>query len=114
MSNSAVPWSGLFGVAAWRLWNWQNDALFRDEDWYGNKILDIHNWASEINRTLISLGQSTGNERMKVSRMIGWSPPKDGWVKLNTDGAFRASDGMAMASGLVRDGCSNWVVEFSA
>ena len=51
---------------------------------------------------------------MKVSRMIGRSPPKDVWLKLNTDGAFRASDGMAMAGGLVRDGYSNWVAEFSA
>ena len=38
-----------------------------------------------------------------IEKLIGWHPPRRSWVKLNTDGAFKANSSMAFAGGIVRD-----------
>lgn len=38
--------------------------------------------------------------------------PKDGVVKINTDGSFKGSTGMAAAGGVLRDANGNWVGAF--
>lgn len=43
---------------------------------------------------------------------VGWEPPENGWLKLNTDGARKASTGLANAGGLVRDHAGNWIWDY--
>lgn len=40
---------------------------------------------------------------------ITWHPPVEGWVKLNSDGAYRSSMEMASAGGMLRNDQGNWV-----
>ena len=35
----------------------------------------------------------------REEKLIGWNPPSTSWVKLNTDGAFKVSSGMASIGG---------------
>ncbi|MCI05447.1 ribonuclease H protein [Trifolium medium] len=44
--------------------------------------------------------------------MIGWTAPKEGWVKINTGGA-RKEDGYAGCSGLIRGCDKEWLGGFS-
>lgn len=48
-----------------------------------------------------------------VSKWVGWTPPKGGWVKLNTDGARKGNSGMASAGGLIRDHRGCWILGFT-
>lgn len=44
---------------------------------------------------------------------VKWSPPKSGWVALNTDGAARDGSEIAGCGGLLRDQFGNCICGFS-
>lgn len=52
-----------------------------------------------------------GKERMVVQ--VKWLKPEEGWLKLNTDGAFDISSGKAGCGGLLRDSSGQLVVGFA-
>ncbi|GAU25598.1 hypothetical protein TSUD_260320 [Trifolium subterraneum] len=49
------------------------------------------------------------NIRRCDSIFIGWKRPREGWIKLNCDGAFRNSLGLAGCGGLFRDSDGRWI-----
>lgn len=51
---------------------------------------------------------------IKEARMVGWIRPKEGFLKLNTDGSFREELAQASAGGLLRDGSGKWIAGFTA
>lgn len=51
--------------------------------------------------------------RLCKSQWISWSPLGEGWIKVNMDGARRASIGLASARGLIRDHLGNWIKGFT-
>ncbi|CAA0818851.1 Polynucleotidyl transferase- ribonuclease H-like superfamily protein [Striga hermonthica] len=61
--------------------------------------------SSEVN--LRSLGVERG------VRLIRWEAPVDGTFKVNTDGCFISTSGMATAGGLVRDAGGRWIGVFT-
>ena len=44
--------------------------------------------------------------------MVGWYPPPDGWLKLNSDGAVSGVSGLACAGGLLRNSDGKWAGGF--
>lgn len=44
---------------------------------------------------------------------IGWFPPPQGWIKINSDGAFRSGQDRAGCGGLLRDHNGVWICGFS-
>jgi len=40
---------------------------------------------------------------------VGWKRPQEGWVKLNCDGAYKDSPGLAGCGGLFRNSDGRWV-----
>lgn len=50
---------------------------------------------------------------MRVERMIAWTPPRVGWLKMNTDGTSRNNPGLATAGGVLRDETGQWRGGFS-
>ena len=49
----------------------------------------------------------------REEKLVGWFPPLVHWLKLNTDGAFKASIGMASAGGIIRDKNGDWITGFA-
>ena len=48
-----------------------------------------------------------------IPKSIKWLKPAAGWVKLNTDGAYSSSRGLAGGGGLLRDSNGNWIHGFA-
>ncbi|CAA7042099.1 unnamed protein product [Microthlaspi erraticum] len=48
-----------------------------------------------------------------MERLISWSPPSVGWMKLDTDGASRGNPGAATAGGVLRNGNGQWCGGFA-
>lgn len=44
---------------------------------------------------------------------VKWIRPAPGWVKLNTDGSFTASNGLAGCGGLIRGSDGQWITGFA-
>ncbi|XP_050233556.1 uncharacterized protein LOC126682041 [Mercurialis annua] len=51
--------------------------------------------------------------RSKHEVLIGWSPPSPFVLKINTDGALRASENKAASGGVARNNNDDWVFGFS-
>lgn len=54
-----------------------------------------------------SLGAKSGGRSVGV--LVKWKPPDVGTWILNTDGAFKASNGCASDGGLIRNSAGDWV-----
>lgn len=46
-------------------------------------------------------------------RYINWTPPDDGWWKLNTDAVSKGNPGLAECDGLIRDSSGRWITVFA-
>ena len=74
-----------------------------------NLSISIVQYAKRIYRSnSLSRPLKMGREE----KLVGWSPPPVHWLKLNTDGAFRATRGMASAEGIIRDENGDWISGF--
>ena len=60
-----------------------------------------------------SLQRFVEDSNSKEEKLMGWSPPRVGWLKLNTDGARKTNSGLAAAGGLLRNHFGDWVAGFS-
>ncbi|WCJ44200.1 RNA-directed DNA polymerase (reverse transcriptase)-related family protein [Euphorbia peplus] len=108
-------WVLMFVVTCWVLWKNRNVIVFQ-----GGKctILDI---VTSIKIRCKDIIESNRNRDMykvshkanRVDRLIGWSRPRPGWVKLNTDGAVKGNSFRSSAGGLIRDCNGNWIRGFS-
>ena len=104
-------WACFFGIVVWRLGFFQNQFIFDGIQRNGDILEDIRGRVHEVIHAANALNVvSTSNN--KAERWISWSMPKDGVMKLNTDGAFSFATGDARAGGLLRDSDSRWRGEF--
>lgn len=102
-------WQILFGQTTWALWTWRNKAIF-DPNFVkpNNPIELILMKAREIEDCL----RLESCSPFKQQRLISWTFPPTGWVKLNTDGSVKGSSGEAAGGGLIRDETGRWMVRF--
>ncbi|MFQ6670886.1 hypothetical protein Gotur_035609 [Gossypium turneri] len=59
------------------------------------------------------MASSLRHRQTKICRLAGWIPPKDGWHKVNTDGAISNVSRNASDGGLICDQHGNWIASFS-
>lgn len=101
------PWATVFGLATWWGWKWRCGNVFGVNGKCRDRVRFIKELATEVSQAFsVMRGAPTGV--IRVERQIAWSPPSEGWIKLNTDGASRGNPGLASAGGVLRDGSGVW------
>ncbi|KAK8622299.1 hypothetical protein V6N13_117221 [Hibiscus sabdariffa] len=90
--STAASWELLFGAVLWNIWLARNAVVFDSSSCLSNPI--IQSSRVLVERTLQAYGDVRGNVRAgrTIAATIKWSPPEEGWYKLNTDGATRKQD----------------------
>lgn len=102
-----APWPLIFGIAVWTLWRTRNHFIFRKELAHRpDTVLSIISYATLVAKELSSdvpVFIEEGCQDIHVS----WRHPPANIVKLNVDGLYGSSTGLAACGGLFRDanGC---------
>lgn len=95
LSNSTV-WGTKFVFMLWGIWRERNELIFNAAM---KELDDVVRWAMHQAKEVVSWATPHAGVGSCKSQWISWSPPGEGWIKLNMDGAMRASTGLASAEG---------------
>ncbi|KAG7547784.1 Ribonuclease H domain [Arabidopsis suecica] len=101
------PWSTVFAMAVWWGWKWRCGNIFGSNGRCRDRVKFIKDLAQEVTQAHSSISGDSGSV-MRVERLIGWTAPTDGWLKLNTDGASHGNPGFATAGGVLRAASGSW------
>ncbi|KAE8714290.1 hypothetical protein F3Y22_tig00110198pilonHSYRG00127 [Hibiscus syriacus] len=108
-------WDILFGSILWSLWLSRNARIFNPESTHMESVLEhssrrLQNESYAANKTIkngISGRKNVNGEQIR------WTPPPQGWVKSNIDGARSLNEGKASCRGVIQGNSSEWVVGFA-
>ncbi|KAG7577326.1 Ribonuclease H-like superfamily [Arabidopsis thaliana x Arabidopsis arenosa] len=106
------PWSTTFALEAWWGWKWRCGNIFGEN----RKCRDRVRFIKDLAKEAVEAHSVAGNRSRtatRVERQIAWVPPREGWLKLNTDGASRGNPGRAAAGGVLRDSNGTWCGGFA-
>ncbi|XP_074318065.1 uncharacterized protein LOC141654850 [Silene latifolia] len=97
---------GWFMVGCWALWEHRNNVVFngKEVDPFGvvKRIRDVMD-EIEGGGFVRSRQRGDGMVEGTVGKQMGWSVPKDGFVKINTDAGVREGEGVSLGV-VCRDG----------
>ncbi|XVF40762.1 hypothetical protein PTKIN_Ptkin01aG0141200 [Pterospermum kingtungense] len=112
-SDFTQDWSAMFVIILWWLWRWRNDLVFN------NRVVSLEfkiGWLkSQIRGIEDVMGKSSlvSNAPLWTAKFVSWTPPPDGWFKLNVDGCSKGSDQAAGCGGILCDKSGEWVKAFT-
>lgn len=95
-----VPWCILFAMAVWWGWKWRCINVFGGTEICRDRVRFVKDMAKEVAQNKLQ-NESNLQFRPRVERLVGWTRPSEGWLKLNTDGASRGNPGLASAGGVL-------------
>ncbi|XP_048490396.1 uncharacterized protein LOC125492264 [Beta vulgaris subsp. vulgaris] len=107
--EQTLEWLQMFVIVLWHIWKNRNKAVFegsmaRSSSQFNHFFLDyLHNKNAFQNQDKIALN---------AQRVIAWKPPVHGYLKLNTDGSWKAND-KASGGGVIRRTDGSWFMGFS-
>ncbi|GAU23111.1 hypothetical protein TSUD_305580 [Trifolium subterraneum] len=95
-------WKTIFMITCWHLWMWRNKSIFEEGFRHPNNpthvILKMSMEIDRCEQTHLD-GWNLQNETI----FIGWKQPREGWFKLNCDGAHKSSIQLSGCGGLIRN-----------
>jgi hypothetical protein len=92
------------------MWKWRNKTIFEDDFQRPNDpTYVIIKMFEDIDKCI----HHPLNIRHYDTIFIGWKRPREGWIKLNCDGAYKDSLGLAGCGGLFRDSDGRWIKGYS-
>lgn len=127
-SNPSIITSLLPSLIYWELWRYRNKAI--------HDTIISPSWVliSTIQKSLLNILQAAkikfhpsifqpllkpssliiGHARQRTVRVVHWSKPALGFVKLNSDEASQGKPGLSAGSGIVRDSLGNFIYAYSS
>jgi ribonuclease HI len=109
--NNEVDWKNYWAIACHCLWYWRNKELYDDSFMrpaspinHVLKLVKDYKNADKVSRVV------TSSHREMV--FVGWKPPPNGWVKLNSDGSCK-DNGIAGCGGIIRGSDGEWLGGFA-
>ncbi|CAA7049015.1 unnamed protein product [Microthlaspi erraticum] len=103
-----TTWATLFAMAVWWGWKWRCINVFNGAGRCRDRVQFVKTQATEVKLAWKTETTSSMRNVVRVERLIAWTRPGLGWVKLNTDGASRGNPGLATAGGVLRDDSGQW------
>ena len=97
-TGSEIPWPTTFALAVWWGWKWRCGNIFGKNSLWRDRVGFLRNLAKEVmSANEAAKGNSNVDHRTEI--MVGWAPPRSGWMKLNTDGSSHGNPGAATDRG---------------
>ncbi|KAF7828673.1 ribonuclease H [Senna tora] len=107
--RDGIEWTQVWAVGMWMIWHWRNKACFEENFQRPFKPhMRILEFVKEIDDAACSILDHQDNVARKEV-LVAWEKPPKGWVKLNSDGAVKGSDGNAGCGAIIRDHNGSWV-----
>jgi len=97
-------------VACWQIWIWRNKTIFEDDF---QRPSDHTYRILKMVEDMDKYTQHPLNVHQRDTIFVGWKRPQEGWVKLNCDGAYKDSLGLAGCGGLFRNLDGRWIKGYS-
>ncbi|KAK8972532.1 hypothetical protein V6N11_081647 [Hibiscus sabdariffa] len=97
----------------WNIWRQQNDRVFNGITKEWGSVVTRSKWLAESSA---AAAITLRNQHVRLAGMGAarttlslWSPPADGWIKLNTDVIRSSIEGRASCGGVLRDHTGIWI-----
>ncbi|KAK9275443.1 hypothetical protein L1049_022708 [Liquidambar formosana] len=105
----SFSWQTVFSFSIWLIWNWRNKRIFQPDFTMPNNpkeliLMRVQEWVESQRLEVL--------KPSKQIRLVVWSFPSSGWVKLNIDGSSKGNLGASSRGGLIRDDAGQWIVGF--
>lgn len=108
--NQNDCWVSKFTTAFWHIWCSRNKAVFEKAV---NHPRFLYNRVMADFFTNIKSFQVTSLKEGGATPVLRWKPPQRGFLKLNTDGAWKKEWPNAGIGGVIRDAAGNWEFGFA-
>ncbi|EOY13502.1 Non-LTR retroelement reverse transcriptase, putative [Theobroma cacao] len=72
----------------------------------------IKSMAVDTHNTWTTLPLLTGGLSRKEEILVGWTPPPEEWIAMNSDRAYKSAVGTTSAGGVLRDTHDTWLVGY--
>ncbi|GLT41648.1 hypothetical protein SLA2020_156950 [Shorea laevis] len=104
-----VSGKALFLSTIWLLWKDRNALVFRNHRTKPHELCSLVFQQAKYTKLAM---HPLFPVKSRQPRWVSWTPPVEGWHKLNTDGSCSLARNSATAGGLIRDSGGNWVSGF--
>ncbi|KAL0000646.1 hypothetical protein SO802_014427 [Lithocarpus litseifolius] len=102
-------WRNFFLLGLWNLWLQRNRRAFKQQPANPDLVKVVEMQTRELMYCVL---EPNGGKDRQV-RQVKWLKPAEGWQKLNIDGSFVSTSGLAGCGGLLRDSSGQWIVGFA-
>ena len=107
--NKDYKWSSFFLFGIWNLWLQRNRKVFKQK----NPNPELRTTVEMQTREFMYCVAEPRKDITKTPRLVRWTKPPEGWLKLNTDGFVISFSGLVGGGGLLRDRSGHRVKGFA-